>query len=139
MANETALKNEAKYPYEGYWIRYQFDYNKNRAYVTLTHQKYKYKLHITLARYKYSVYLKRRLEDWEYVDHINNNSSDDRIENYQLLDSVSNLNKDRTVKMVEFTCIRCKKLYKTKLKYAKLDMCTKYCSFYCVRNRSNPC
>lgn len=44
-------------------------------------------------RYMMEQHLGRKLEDWEEVDHINGDHTDDRIENFQLLTKPENIKK----------------------------------------------
>lgn len=57
-------------------------------------------------------HLGRLLEDWETVDHINNDETDDRIENLQILSLTNNILKQAALKpreMYSFICPVCKK------------------------------
>ena len=61
---------------------------------------------MSYARWLMTQYLQRRLAPDEHVDHINDNSLDDRIENYQLLtpaenNSKSNLGRPSPLKGIE--------------------------------------
>lgn len=61
-------------------------------------------------RYLMEQHLGRKLEEWETVDHINGDSSDDRIENFQLLTRSENVRKSaRPTPMYTFICPVCKK------------------------------
>jgi hypothetical protein len=53
-------------------------------------------------------HLGRKLEEWEQVDHINNDPTDDRIENYQLLTQQENNRKSAVTPMYNFVCPVCK-------------------------------
>lgn len=59
-------------------------------------------------RYLMEQHLGRKLEDWEEVDHINNDPTDDRIENFQLLTKSDNIKKSaKKTEWEEFTCPIC--------------------------------
>ena len=59
-------------------------------------------------RYLMEQHLGRTLEEWEHVDHINNDPTDDRIENFQLLTQVQNNKKSaKGTKMLQFVCPTC--------------------------------
>ena len=47
-------------------------------------------------RYLMEQHLGRKLETWEEVDHINDDCTDDRIENYQILTKPENIEKSHT-------------------------------------------
>lgn len=75
-------------------------------YSTVTRQR----TSISYARYLMSVHLKRLLQDFEQVDHINNDRADDRIENLQILKVLENNRKQASTngcKMVEYKCPVC--------------------------------
>lgn len=68
---------------------------------------------MSYARYLMSVYLKRRLEKNEQVDHINNDKLDDRIENFQILTQKENIKKSKKSKTYKnFICQICGKDFK---------------------------
>lgn len=59
-------------------------------------------------RYLMEQYLGRQLEEWEQVDHINNDPTDDRIDNLQLLTQADNIKKSaKSPKMYNFDCPVC--------------------------------
>jgi len=60
-------------------------------------------------RYLMEQHLGRKLEDWEHVDHINNDPTDNRIENFQLLTPAENNRKSAVTLMHQFTCPVCGK------------------------------
>lgn len=64
---------------------------------------------MSYARYLMSVHLARKLDPiLEQVDHINDNSLDDRIENFQLLTRTQNLLKNlKAANLVQLTCPIC--------------------------------
>lgn len=59
-------------------------------------------------RYLVEQFLGRKLETWEQVDHINNDHTDDRLENFQLLTQQQNNEKSRVpAKIYQFFCPQC--------------------------------
>ncbi len=59
-------------------------------------------------RYIMEQYLGRELESWEQVDHINDDFTDDRIENLQILTQKENITKSaKSAEMLEFVCPIC--------------------------------
>ena len=71
-------------------------------------------------RYLMELALDRKLESWEHVDHINNDPTDDRIENYQILTQKKNNQKafifhGHSAKIVDLVCIACKISFKREL------------------------
>ena len=68
-----------------------------------------------------SVHLKRWLTKDEHVDHINDDKSDDRIENYQILTLTENNQKQAALvgcKVVEYKCAVCDNKFVVKRKYS---------------------
>lgn len=59
-------------------------------------------------RYLMEQHLGRKLEEWEQVDHINDDPTDDRIDNFQLLTQVDNIKKSAVAaKIYEGECPTC--------------------------------
>jgi len=59
-------------------------------------------------RYLMELYLGRKLESWEEVDHINGDITDNRIGNFQLLTKSENVKKSaKRKKMLYFVCPIC--------------------------------
>lgn len=80
-----------KAPWEGayYYLVLSKD-NRNRVYIYKDSQ---YIIGTSYARYLMSIHLGRLLERDEDVDHINNDKTDDRIENLQILSHLKNCTK----------------------------------------------
>lgn len=74
--------------------------------------KDKKKTTMSYARYLMQQHLNRDLESWEHVDHINNDRTDDRLENLQILSLVDNALKHHALfprKTYTFICPNCNK------------------------------
>ena len=63
---------------------------------------------ISYPKWLMEQYLGRKLEDWETVDHINRDFTDDRIENFQILERKEHSSLDaRRVKRLRLACVWC--------------------------------
>lgn len=89
-------------------------------------------------RYLMEQHLGRELECWEVVDHIDNDPTNDCIENYQLLTHGDNVRKDKPpLEMMTFICPNCKDEFQgyarqyraNQLKQGKAGP---YCSRHCA-------
>ena len=89
-------------------------------------------------RFLMEQHLGRKLEEWEQVDHINDDFTDNRIENFQLLTLVENTRKSARPKvMMKFNCPVCEKTFEIpKYKYTqnqvKRGSAGPYCSKRCA-------
>ena len=82
----------AKSPYEGYKFYGPYYHKKqNRYRIKLKNLITNRYVIIEFARYRMSVKLGRKLKRYELVDHVNQNPSDDRIENLRILNSSDNI------------------------------------------------
>ena len=88
-------------------------------------------------RYLMEQHLGRELESWEQVDHINDDPTDNRIENFQLLTASENIKKSsKGVSYTELICDNCDESFLTETKrytYAKRNGRV---MFYCSRSCS---
>ena len=135
------MKIKLEYPYDTYKHGYIVVNSENRKNVILYNSKDD-RTTVSYARYLMSVKLKRRLTDNEEVDHINNDKTDDSIENLQILSREENLKKEnlrRNIKTkIEVNCTFCKnsfimeaRNYRYKIKINKTNF---FCSKTCVHN-----
>ena len=95
------------------------------------------------SRYLMEIALDRKLESWEHVDHINNDPTDDRIENYQILTQKKNNQKSiifsgRSAKFIDLVCLSCGISFKRELRREteriKANRAGPFCSKECVGN-----
>lgn len=110
----------------------------------ILYNSHKDKSSVSHARYLMSVHLGRFLEDDEYVDHINNDYTDDRIENLQILSPTENVRKSApSAVYLKLRCPHCltvflkkKKISHLTIKDKKADFCSRSCgtSFYKTKN-----
>ena len=89
------------------------------------------------ARYLMECYLNRELEEWEEVDHKDENCSNDSLDNLQILTGKQNKQKTANTPMYEFICPVCEieaeveyRVYKrNQLKLGKKGpFCSKSCA-----------
>ena len=130
-------REEAKYPYNNYYI-YKVYHNKEKRNYAILIPKDKNMKRKTIAysRYLMSVKLKRFLLNSEEVDHIDDNKTNDIIENLQILTKTENLNKQKdksTRKYVKLKCPNCGKVFELpkNQSYLQKTNCTYNC---CSRN-----
>ena len=89
-------------------------------------------------RYLMEQHLGRKLEKWEQVDHINDDPTDDRVENYQLLTQTENSSKSaKPTKMKYFECPVCEHGFMMSVaiyeyNQIKLGKAGPYCSKKCA-------
>lgn len=98
-----------EYPYTQDWAKGYLVHNGDRRTVILYNNP-KDRSSTSYARYIMSVHLGRYLEDSEHVDHIDNDKSNDTIENLQLLSQLENSTKEgkrRGRLMVKLICPCC--------------------------------
>lgn len=94
-------------------------------------------------RYLMELVLGRKLESWEHVDHINNDPTDDRVENYQVLTQKRNNQKSiifsgRSAKFIELACFSCGISFQRELRReterVKANRSGPFCSKECLGN-----
>lgn len=85
-------------------------------------------------------HLGRELEDWETVDHINNDFTDDRIENLQILSREENARKESPLRpkleIKTFACPECKisfnkRMHRVRYNQGKRQNAGPFCSRKC--------
>lgn len=129
-----------KHPYKGYIGYKVFHRKENRFYVCMVNKKDRLKRKtISLARYKMSVFLGRKLLPTEHVDHIDGNKTNDKLNNLQILTQKQNNLKSikergKQSKLVKLKCPICFKIFKReprlvnyKLSQGKQPCCSRDC------------
>lgn len=129
----------AERPFEGYKLYKIFHKKEGRWYAQLVKTKQD-RFTTSYSRYVMSVKLGRRLEKFEQVDHINEDKSDDRIDNLQILTNQKNSEKHviesgKSAKTTTLICKACgvdfeildRELRKA-LKKDRLPACSKKCA-----------
>lgn len=138
-----STKIELEYPYTEYWTHAYMSQKKSgrekgRRNVTLVNRDTKERSSTSYARYLMSVHLKRMLNEDEHVDHINEDKTDDRIENYQILTlEQNNLKSAQSCTYLKADCPACGKTFfrrKNCLSKSQLDKltplsCSKECGY----------
>lgn len=133
---------QAEYPFEDYWLYVVEHQGENRRMANLVKKNTgsTERMTISYARYLMSVKLKRLLTRFEHVDHIDNNSMNDTLDNLQILTPEENNNKEmgrteRKAKYINLVCSGCGinfnlqlRNYKSRTKSGcKRFFCTKMC------------
>ncbi|RTK92194.1 MAG: hypothetical protein EKK61_05670 [Rickettsiales bacterium] len=114
------MKINLEYPFSNDWrLGYIVTNPENRKVVILYNNKIQ-RSSISYARYLMSISLKRYLNDDEHADHIDNNKTNDIIENLQILTQKENNKKSgkgRTY--LSFTCPICNIKFKIEKRQSK--------------------
>jgi len=130
------MKIELEEPYKSIWKCGYLVINKEDRKHVLLYNTQKDRTTISYARYLLSCNLRRFLLAEEHVDHINNDKTDDRIDNLQVLSQRDNNTKSaRGTKMYDFTCSKCGSIFK--LRHKNLLGTRKFCSRECYRESFN--
>lgn len=106
----------AKYSYDEYRLYVCFHKKEGRWYANLIpiDSTKRRRTTMSYARYLMSVKLGRILESWEHVDHIDNDKTNDSIENLQLLTLAENnikYAKFHGIRYVKLRCPNCGKIF----------------------------
>jgi hypothetical protein len=139
------MKIETEYPYNEY-NGYIIINRENRRHVCLVHKENKSRTTISYARYLMSVKEKRFLTKEEQVDHIDEDKTNDDINNLQILSFGDNIRKtykdnNRTRKMVEMKCPQCNSIFCKTLsssfiqKKGHYNVCSKECLYVFLKNK----
>lgn len=137
---------ECPKPYTGYIATKFWHKKEGRWYVVLTPKKKpkrgKGQRSTSYARYLMSITLGRELDRYkEHVDHINDDKTDDRIENLQILTVGQNnrkyvKNSGKTKKIVKLICPHCKKEFEYEERNYRFHTKNGRKFFYCSRRCS---
>lgn len=131
---ETKLAEQAEYPFEEYTLYKVFHKKEGRMMAQLVNGNVS-RTTMSYARYLMSVHLKRVLGKDEHVDHLNDDKTDDRIDNFQLLTPLENSKKYSEANpptYVEFVCPICNIVFKKTRQKAwnkKSPCCSKECGY----------
>jgi len=126
--------------YENYSVYLGFRKKEGRMYVTMVHKETKKHRLMAYARYIFSSHIGRELCKNESVDHIDENKTNDSIENLQLLTTSENIKKNKKFRGIEkeyinATCYFCGKIFKQEarqIRSRKKAGCKKiFCSRSC--------
>lgn len=128
---------ETRFPFIGFKVNEFWHKKEGRFYVYLRPPQGKAKC-MSKARYMFSIHLGRILNKNETVDHINDDKTDDRIENFQLLTKGDNNRKyTKTIPQinVKLKCPWCNTIFDrerrnthlVKRKF-KCTCCSRHCS-----------
>lgn len=131
-------KVQAEYPYDNYYLYVVHHKKENRNYVVLIPIHPNEGLHrttLSYARYLMSIKLKRFLSSDEQVDHIDNDKTNDSIENLQILTRRENNIKEclrHNKKVLIYKCPCCGKTFYRK--YSSRNVYKNYKSICCSRS-----
>lgn len=125
------MKLNLTYPFTTKYTKGYLVTNKENRKMVCLYNNHKDRTTISYARYLVSVKEKRFLNEDEHVDHIDNNKTNDDIQNLQILTPLENHNK--TFKtgetLIDFICPVCNKNFSlTKRQSHKINpTCSKKC------------
>ena len=132
------MKIDTEFPYNDY-AGYIVKNKENRQMICLVHKVTKERTTTAYARYKMAVKEKRILFDYEQVDHIDDDKTNDNIDNLQILSRTINNTKSRksrnvTRKTIKFKCPGCGLIYEKPFNKSHLQKNGKFtaCSVTCV-------
>lgn len=132
------MSQPAEYPFEGYTLYIVFHKKEGRRMAQLVNGSV-HRTTMSYARYLMSVQLGRLLTEDEHVDHINDDKSDDRLENFQILTQKENrekFTKSNPATLLSFVCPICSCEFKLSKQRAwgKLNPC---CSKKCGSSKTS--
>lgn len=131
---ETKLAEQAEYPFEEYTLYKVYHKKLDRMMAQLVNGNVS-RTTMSYSRYLMSVHLGRVLEKDEHVDHLNNDRTDDRIENFQLLTPKENREKYHKLNpapLFDFICPVCNtpfKLAKNRAWGKESPCCSRKCGY----------
>ena len=144
------MKIELKYPYNTKW-KYGYVYvNGDNRKTLILYNNHNERSSTTYSRYLMSVKEKRFLEQWEHVDHKNNDKTDDREDNLQILTKSENSEKyEKEVNSGTFVKIECPNCFSIFIKRKgitqlvpslknKITCCSRKCSSEIKKMKLNP-
>lgn len=113
------MKIDASFPFENCTV-YLNKNNENRNIVLLMNKETKNRRNMSYARYLMCVKEKRILEKYEQVDHIDEDKTNDNINNLQILLKLENIRKHHRFmnikpRMVKMTCPNCNNIFNRRI------------------------
>ena len=123
-------KQSGQFPYENYWMYKVFHRVEGRYYaILIAKDDWKKRTSRSYAKYLYETTHKINLGKGLTIDHINDDRTDDRIENLQILSGGDNVRKSLSKPPITLICNFCKKEFKRKrnIHNRERSYCTKSC------------
>jgi hypothetical protein len=124
------MKITLQTPYKENWkFGYLVINPENRRTVILFNNK-KHRSSVSYARYLMAVHLSRYLTKEEQVDHIDNNKTNDDINNLQILTrKENNLKSAKGITWIDMICPKCNKNFKKELRHYRHNhhCCSRSC------------
>lgn len=120
-----------EYPYSDYIIYEIFNKLEGRKMVVLVKKDKKHRTTMSYARYLMSIHLGRVLLSSEHVDHIDNNKTNDNIQNLQILTCSENVKKSKQPRVLQTlicpVCGNSFKLEKRQMHKTSEQSCSRRC------------
>lgn len=134
------MKIKLEYPYNQDWDKGYLVTNPENRKTIILFNSHKDRSSTAYARYLLAVSLGRYLSDYEQADHINNDKTDDRIENIQLLSKDENRQKqvrhyrENNKVFINLTCPNCGVIFEYRMSDYKFFTKTKDRKFHCSKS-----
>lgn len=127
---------QLEYPYTELWDRAYLVVNPEQRKTVIFVKDNKVASSTSYARYMMSVKLKRLLLQSEHVDHIDNNRTNDVIENLQILSPLENVRKSAKGRsLVDLICDNCSKPFTREKRLLHTPRKYTCCSVACARHK----
>lgn len=130
---------QAEFPFEDYWLYIVIHKKEKRRMANLIRKNTNSleRKTISYARYLMCVSLGRILTEVEHVDHIDDNSMNDSLDNFQILTPEQNMAKQAAkikanIVYLELNCSGCSKLFKMTARNYKSRSKTGNTRFFCT-------
>ena len=125
------MKIQLEYPYNKDWNKGYIVTNPENRRTVILFNNSKNRSSVSYARYLMAITLKRYLTKNEHVDHIDNNKTNDLIENLQILTPKENNRKSflKGETLLDFTCPICSKKFQltARQSHKKTPCCSRQC------------
>lgn len=132
-------RKQGEFPWNNYWVYEVWHRKEGRWMVNFISMTSEYRTTSSRARYRMSTNLGRFLKDDEHVDHIDNDKSNDDINNLQILSPLENrikqekLYREQNPSEVSLICATCTKTFKREIKNYNYKKKKGQEKFYCSR------